>query len=150
MNISEYRNRNRRPITLPSGLKGWVRPPTILDYSRHTALLRGLVKPEGLDGAAVRLAMEQKVVMALRWCFTPEGGAMTDKEPARCLPDEMSIQDLDPGDAAAIYNAVYGEETPAPAGEAPKGEAFPGSAEKPDGGAGPAGEEVRGAAPPAG
>lgn len=159
MNISEYRNRNRKPITLPSGLKGWVRAPTIMDYSRYTGLLRGLVKPGSLDGAAFRLAMEQKAEMALRWCFTPEGGAMTEKEPARCLPGEMSIQDLDPPDAIAIYNAVYADEGPSPSAgasapeggkEAPGGAAFPDGAEAPHADAGPAGEAVRGAAPPPG
>lgn len=128
MEISEYRNRGRRPITLPSGLKGFVRAPSLLDMAAYPRLLAGA--PEGGADEEARGALAGDWVRCvLRRCFTPEGGVMTEKEPGRCLPDELSVHELAPADADAIFSAVASlqEEASAPASgeDAPQGAAFP-------------------------
>ncbi len=128
MEISEYRNRGRKPITLPSGLRGFVRTPSILDMAAYPKLLAGA--PDGAADQEERHALAGEWVRCvLRRCFVPEGGVMTEKEPGRCLPDELSVHELDPGDADAIFSAVTSlqEEASSPASgeDAPRGAAFP-------------------------
>ena len=128
MEISEYRNRGRRPITLPSGLRGFVRAPNLLDVAAYPKLLAGA--SEGAAGEeARRVLTEEWIHCILRRCFAPERGSMTEKEPARCRPDELSVYELDPGDADAIFSAVTAlqeEASPPASGEdAPAGDPFP-------------------------
>ena len=153
MNISEYRNRNRKPITLPSGLEGWVRPPSIADMTRYQGLLRafmGGASPGALEGDLLR----DFIHCSLRYCFMPKEGVMSDKEPGQCLPNELSIHELSEEDASAIFTAVreMGGLRGRPAAQegGPKAAGFPAGAERADGAAGDSGGEVRSPAPPAG
>ncbi len=128
MEISEYRNQGRRPVTLPSGLRGFVRAPNLLDVAAYPKLLAGA--SEGASGEEARRALTGEWIhCVLRRCFAPERGSMTEKEPARCLPDELSVYELDPGDADAIFSAVAAlqeEASPPASGEdAPAGDPFP-------------------------
>ena len=128
MEISEYRNHGRKPITLPSGLKGFVRAPNLLDMAAYPKLFAGA--SNGAAGEEEQYALTGEWVHCiLRRCFVPERGSMTEKEPGRCLPDELSIHELAPADADAIFNAVTALQNEAAAlvpGEgAPEGDAFP-------------------------
>ena len=127
MEISEYRNQGRRPITLPSGLKGFVRAPNLLDMAAYPKLFAGAAG--GAAGEEERYALTGDWVHCiLRRCFIPERGSMTDKEPGRCLPDELSIYELAPADADAVFTAVTAmqneEAAPVPGEGAPGGDAF--------------------------
>ena len=128
MEISEYRNHGRRPITLPSGLKGFVRAPNLLDMAAYPKLFAGASNGEA--GEEERYALTGEWVHCiLRRCFVPERGSMTEKEPGQCLPDELSIYELAPADADAIFTAVTSlqEEAsvPHPGEGAPGGDTFP-------------------------
>ena len=128
MEISEYRNHGRKPITLPSGLKGFVRAPNLLDMAAYPKLFAGA--SNGAASEEERYALTGEWVHCiLRRCFVPERGSMTEKEPGRCLPDELSIHELAPADADAIFTAVTAlqNETAALAPEegAPGGDTFP-------------------------
>ena len=128
MEISEYRNHGRKPITLPSGLKGFVRAPNLLDMAAYPKLFAGA--SNGAASGEERYALTGEWVHCiLRRCFVPERGSMTEKEPGRCMPDELSIHELAPADADAIFTAVTAlqNETAAPAPEegAPGGDTFP-------------------------
>ncbi len=128
MEISEYRNHGRKPITLPSGLKGFVRAPNLLDMAAYPKLFAGAAN--GAAGEEERYALTGEWVHCiLRRCFVPERGSMTEKEPGRCLPDELSIHELAPADADAIFTAVTALQNeaaiPAPGEDAPGGDAFP-------------------------
>ena len=129
MEISEYRNRGRRPLTLPSGLRGFVRAPNLLDLAAHPKLIAGAAEDAAAGEEAQYALTGEWIRCILRRCFIPERGSMTEKEPARCLPDELSIYELAPGDADAIFSAVtalQGEAAAPPTGEdAPEGGAFP-------------------------
>ena len=127
MEISEYRNHGRKPITLPSGLKGFVRAPNLLDMAAYPKLLAGV---SGAAGEEEQYALTGEWVHCiLRRCFVPERGSMTEKEPGRCLPDELSIHELAPADADAIFTAVTALQNEAaalaPEEDAPKGGTFP-------------------------
>ncbi|MBI3127898.1 MAG: hypothetical protein HYZ11_09865 [Candidatus Tectomicrobia bacterium] len=122
MDLAEYRNRNRRPVTLPSGLRGFVRAPSVLDFADHPALLAQRNGGEGRGEDATR----EWVRLVLRRCFIPEGGVMCEKEPGRCLPGELSVHELAPEDAAAILEAVSAlGGGPAGPEASPAGGAFP-------------------------
>ncbi len=128
MELSEYRNHGRKPITLPSGLKGFVRAPNLLDMAAYPKLLAGA--SNGAAGEEEQYALTGEWVHCiLRRCFVPERGSMTEKEPGRCMPDELSIHELAPADADAIFTAVTAlqNETAAPVPEegAPGGDTFP-------------------------
>ena len=132
MEISEYRNHGRKPITLPSGLKGFVRAPNLLDMAAYPKLFAGV--SNGASGEEEQYALTGEWVHCiLRRCFVPERGAMTEKEPGRCLPDELSIHELAPVDADAIFTAVTAlqSEASVPALEegAPGGDTFPAAQE---------------------
>ena len=127
MEISEYRNHGRKPITLPSGLKGFVRAPNLLDMAAYPKLFAGV---SGAPSEEEQYALTGEWVHCiLRRCFVPERGSMTDKEPGRCMPDELSIHELAPADADAIFTAVTALQNeaaaPAPEEGAPGGDAFP-------------------------
>lgn len=127
MEISEYRNHGRKPITLPSGLKGFVRAPNLLDMAAYPKLFAGV---SGTAGEEEQYALTGEWVHCiLRRCFVPERGSMTEKEPGRCLPDELSIHELAPADADAIFTAVTALQNeaavPAPGEGAPAGDKFP-------------------------
>jgi len=124
--ISEYRNHGRKPITLPSGLKGFVRAPNLLDMAAYPKLFAGV---SGAAGEEEQYALTGEWVHCiLRRCFVPERGSMTEKEPGRCLPDELSIHELAAADADAIFTAVTALQieaaAPAPGEGAPEGDAF--------------------------
>lgn len=128
MEISEYRNHGRKPITLPSGLKGFVRAPNLLDMAAYPKLFAGAAN--GAAGEEEQYALTGEWVHCiLRRCFVPERGSMTEKEPGRCLPDELSIHELAPADADAIFTAVTAMQNeaaaPVPGEGAPGGDAFP-------------------------
>ena len=128
MEISEYRNHGRKPITLPSGLKGFVRAPNLLDMAAYPTLFAGAA--HGAAGEEEQYALTGEWVHCiLRRCFVPERGSMTEKEPGRCMPDELSIHELAPADADAIFTAVTALQNeavaPAPEEGAPEGGTFP-------------------------
>ena len=155
MEISAYRNRGRRPIQLPSGLAGFVRAPSVMDLAAYPKLLA-----QSLEGAGAQpegAALGEWVHCVLRRCFIPERGAMCDKEPGACGPGELSVHEIDAGDAAAILNAVTeltgentGEGLAAGGGSIVEDAAFPARAEEPPRDAPPAGADLRRAAAPAG
>lgn len=147
MDLTEYRNRHRRPIVLPSGLRGFVRAPSVLDLAGYPALLAASLR----GGAQERDTASEWVHLVLRRCFIPERGIMCEKEPGQCLPGELSVHEIAPADAAALLEAVsaLGGERADPEA-APAGGAFPAGEAEAAGGAPRAGEGVRPAAPPAG
>ncbi len=124
MEISEYRNQGRRPITLPSGLEGFVRAPNLLDMAAYPGLLAGAANGARSEEEQHALTGEWAHCV-LRRCFTPARGAMSDKEPARCLPDELSVYELAPADAEAIFGAVTALQNEAAGEGVPQGDAFP-------------------------
>jgi hypothetical protein len=144
MDLTEYRNRNRRPVTLPSGLKGFVRAPSVLDLSAYPGLLASALRGGGEEGDSAR----EWVHLVLRRCFIPERGVMCEKEPGQCLPGELSVHEVAPGDAAALLEAVAALGGPREA--APAGGAFPAGEAGAAGGAPRPGEDLRPAAPPPG
>lgn len=154
MDLTEYRNRSRRPITLPSGLKGFVRAPSVLDLADYPGLLAQALGGGRGEGAGE--AAREWAHLVLRRCFIPERGVMCAKEPGQCLPGELSVHEVSPGDAAALLEAVSAlsggrEGAPAAGGEAaPAGGAFPAGAAGAAGGAARPGEGLRPAAPPPG
>ncbi|MEK6711012.1 MAG: hypothetical protein AABZ64_10580 [Nitrospinota bacterium] len=135
MDLTEYRNRHRRPITLPSGLKGFVRPPSVLDLADCPALLSSSMRGgrEPGEGDSAREWMR----LVLRRCFIPERGVMCDKEPGQCLPGELSIHEVASEDAAALLEAVsaLGAERAAAAAAAGNGGAPAGGGSFPPGAA---------------
>ncbi len=151
MEISEYRNRSRRPIALPSGLRGFVRPPSVMDLAAYPALL-GVTMNGGADASRRAEATRDWVRCALRRCFIPERGAMCEKEPGECLPGELSVYELAPADADAILEAVAALSAPSPRKEGPAEGSFPGGpgAGGVPGDAPPPGEDLRPAPPPSG
>ncbi len=150
MDISAYRNRGRRPIELPSGLRGFVRAPSVMDLAAYPRLLPAGQNGAAEDAAGRAAAMGDWVHCVLRRCFLPERGAMTDKEPGACGPAELSVHELTAEDAGAILAAVGelgalaaggGEAAPAPFPTGPAG------APRPDP---PPGEDLRPAPAPSG
>lgn len=124
MDISEYRNRGRRRIELPSGLAGFVRAPSVMDLAAYPKLLGATMNGDDPgEGDSTR----EWIHCLLRRCFIPERGVMTDKEPGECLPGELSVHELDAEDAGAIISAVtaFGADAAAPGGEAGQDAAFP-------------------------
>lgn len=104
MDINEYRNKGRRRIELPSGLAGHVRQPSVMDMAAYPALMGGGGNGNGeADENAYARDMYHCI---LRRCFIPDGGAMTEKEPGKCLPGELSIHELTADDAGAVVSAV--------------------------------------------
>ena len=128
MEISEYRNHGRKPIILPSGLKGFVRAPNLLDMAAYPKLFAGAANGASSEEEQYALTGEW-VHCILRRCFVPERGSMTEKEPGRCLPDELSIHELAPADADAIFTAVTALQNeaavPVPGEGVPEGGTFP-------------------------
>ncbi|MBI3024092.1 MAG: hypothetical protein HYY66_00160 [Candidatus Tectomicrobia bacterium] len=125
MDLTEYRNKNRRPVTLPSGLRGFVRAPSVLDFADYPGLLAPALqngRGEERGGEAKREWMH----LVLRRCFIPERGVMCGKEPGQCLPGELSVHEVAPEDALALLEAVsaLGGERRKPEGS-PAGAAFP-------------------------
>ncbi len=125
MDISEYRNRNRKRIELPSGLAGFVRLPSVMDMAAYPGLVGGAENGTGDKGEGE--FNPDFLHCVLRRCFIPERGKMTDKEPGDCLPGELSIYEIDKEDTGAIVAAVgeMGAENAPPGGEAGGGAAFP-------------------------
>ena len=123
MDLTEYRNRNSRPITLPSGLRGFVRAPSVLDFADYPGLL---VPRNGREEERGGEAGREWLHLVLRRCFIPERGVMCGKEPGQCLPGELSVHEVAPEDALALLEAVsaLGAERGRPEGS-PAGGAFP-------------------------
>ncbi len=96
MDINEYRNMGRRRIELPSGLAGFVRQPSVMDLAAYPKLLGTTMNGEGGGGSD---SAGEWMHCVLRRCFIPEGGEMTDMEPGRCLPGELSVHEITAGDA---------------------------------------------------
>lgn len=129
MDISEYRNRNRKRIELPSGLAGFVRMASIIDLAAYPGMLGGTMNGTGDKGEGD--FNPDFIHCVLRRCFIPERGKMTDKEPGDCLPGELSIFEIDKEDTIAIV-AAFSElaaENASPGGEAGGGAAFPEAAD---------------------
>ena len=116
MDINEYRNKGRMRIELPSGLAGNFRLPSIMDLAAYPQLMGHNGNGGPQEGGEVR----DMYHCILRRCFIPDGGTMTDKEPGKCLPGELSIHELAPEDTAAIIEAVTTQENKegSPGGEA--------------------------------
>ena len=123
MDLTEYRNRNRRPITLPSGLRGFVRAPSVLDFADYPGLL---VLRNGRGEERGGETGREWLHLVLRRCFIPERGVMCGKEPGQCMPGELSVHEVAPEDALALLEAVsaLGAERGRPEGS-PAGGAFP-------------------------
>ena len=129
MEISEYRNHGRRthhPALGAQGLRArdrisWTWRRTRSSSRAPLTALRARRSDTALTGEWAHCI--------LRRCFVPERGSMTDKEPGRCMPDELSIHELAPADADAIFTAVTALQNdaaaPAPEEGAPEGDAFP-------------------------
>jgi len=110
MDLTEYRNRNRRPITLPSGLRGFVRAPSVLDFADYPGLL---VLRNGRGEERGGEAGREWLHLVLRRCFIPERGV-------------LSVHEVAPEDALALLDAVsaLGGERERPEGPSGGG-AFP-------------------------
>lgn len=123
MDINEYRNKGRQRIELPSGLAGYIRQPSIMDLATYP----NLMGQNGNGEAKEEEHAHDICHCILRRCFIPDGGTMTDKEPGKCLPGELSIHELAPGDAGAIVTAVnaMGSEEVSPGREAAGEARFP-------------------------
>lgn len=102
MDINEYRNKGRQRIELPSGLAGYIRQPSIMDLAAYPNLMGQNGNGEAKEGGEAH----DMYHCILRRCFIPDWGAMTDKEPGKCLPGELSIHELSPEDAGAIITEV--------------------------------------------
>ncbi len=165
MNSNECRNANRRPVELPSGLKGYVRRPNVSDYQNYPvifdAAMNGGEEYLRAKGPEYGTRFESEFgACALRRCFVPDGMVMTEKEPNDCGKRELSVHDLTPEDAAAIVNVVIEmnvdevakaaaeENGAAPEGGAADAAAFPPQPEGTEDPPVPAGAGVGDPAPP--
>ena len=101
MNLAEYKQRNRKAVTLPSGLECQIKKLSFGEIQEANALIDSVgLGQKQTEGANV-IAVDQMLCCAVVAPFK-----LVKKQIFDCADDELSITDLDNQDYEFLVNEV--------------------------------------------
>ena len=107
MNAQEYRERNRKKVTCPSGLELEIRKIKALDYLRMGVLPDTLSEakntPEKIDPDMIEKIQKMFLVRAV---IHQDGFKIVDKPSNETVGDEMSYEDIEEDDVNFLIKEI--------------------------------------------
>lgn len=115
MTITQYRQKTRQAIVLPSGLNVSIRKLIVSDF-----IELGTIPQAFLDGTITEKEVTQNPALVAQLCkavllncvLLIDGGIIVDKHPSQCSGEELSYSEITQADVDAIMAVANGQSLP--------------------------------------